>query len=104
MYCKTTFLVIDTTLTSNNPFLFSCNILERIYRLIMKINDEIRDEKLPYDINSEAEKRSAVSSGKIDKYEFLTGEEILPPYQSRMKEQAMLLFLQKNFRKTNKQN
>ena len=93
MYCKTTFLVIGTTLTSDNPFLFNCNILERTYRLIMKIDDEIRDEKLPYDISSEAEKRSAVSSGKIDKYEFLTGEEVLSPYQSRMIERAIRLFL-----------
>ena len=93
MYCKTTFLVIDTTLTSDNLFLFNCNILETTYRLIMKIDDGIRDEKLPYDINSEAEKRSAVSSGKIDKYEFLTGEEILSPYQSRMIERAIRLFL-----------
>ena len=50
----------------------------------MKIDDETRDEKLQYDINREAAKISALSSRKIDKYEFLTGEQILPPYQRRV--------------------
>ena len=36
----------------------------------------------------EAEKKSALSSGKIDKYEYLTGEEKLPSNQKQMKEQA----------------
>ena len=45
----------------------------------MTINDKIRQQKLQYGINIEAEKISALSSGKIDKYEYLTGEEILPP-------------------------
>ena len=36
------------------------------------------DEKLQYDFNREAAKISALSSGKIDKYGYLTGEEILP--------------------------
>ena len=35
----------------------------------MTINDQIRDEKLQYDINTEAAKVSALSSGKIHKYE-----------------------------------
>ena len=43
----------------------------------MKINDQIRDEKLQYDINREAAKILALSSGKIHKYEYLTGEDIL---------------------------
>ena len=38
---------------------------------------KIRDEKLQYDINREAAKIWAISSGKIDKYEYLTSEEIL---------------------------
>ena len=42
----------------------------------MTINDKIRDEKPQYDINSEAAKISALSYGKIDKYEYLTGEAI----------------------------
>ena len=43
----------------------------------MIIDDQIRDEKVQYDINREAVKISALSSGKIDKYEYLAGEEIL---------------------------
>ena len=37
----------------------------------MTINDQIKDEKLQYDINREAAKRSALSSGKFRKYEYL---------------------------------
>ena len=54
----------------------------------MRINNQIRDEKLQYDINREAAKISALSSGKIDKYKYLTGEEILPSNQQQIIEQA----------------
>ena len=47
----------------------------------MTIDDKIRDEKLQYGINREAAKISALSSGKVDKYEYLTGEEIWPSNQ-----------------------
>ena len=47
----------------------------------MTINDQIRDEKLQYDINREAAKISALSSAKICKYDYLTGEDILPSNQ-----------------------
>ena len=50
----------------------------------MKIDDKIRDGKLQYDINREAAKISALSSGKIYKYEYLTGEEILPSNQRQI--------------------
>ena len=53
----------------------------------MTINDQIRDEKLQYDINREAAKISALSSGKIYKHEYLTGEEILPFNQQQIIEQ-----------------
>ena len=53
----------------------------------MTIEDQIKDEKLQYDINREAAKISALSSGKIDKYEYLTGEEILPTNQQQIIEQ-----------------
>ena len=43
----------------------------------MTIDDKISDENLQYDLNREPAKVSALLSGKIDKYEFLTGEEIL---------------------------
>ena len=58
----------------------------------MTIEDQIRDEKLQYDINREAAKISALSSGKIDKYEYLTGEEILPSSQQQVIEQAKFIY------------
>ena len=54
----------------------------------MTIEDQIKDEKLQYDINREAAKISALSSGKFDKYEYLTGEEILPSNQQQVIQQA----------------
>ena len=53
----------------------------------MTIENQIKDEKLQYDINREAAKISALSSGKIGKYEYLTGEEILPSNQQQIIEQ-----------------
>ena len=53
----------------------------------MTIDDKIKYEKLQYDIDREAVKIPALSSRKIDKYEFLTGEEILSPHQRRVIEQ-----------------
>ena len=47
----------------------------------MRVDDQIRDGKLQYDINREAAKISTLTSGKIDKYEYLTGEEILSSNQ-----------------------
>ena len=58
----------------------------------MTIEDKIKDEKLQYDINREAAKVSALSSGKIDKYEYLTGEEILPSKQQQIIEQAKFTY------------
>ena len=54
----------------------------------MTIEDQIKDEKLQYDITREAAKISALSSGKLDKYEYLTGEEILPSNQQQIIQQA----------------
>ena len=50
----------------------------------MTIEDQIKDEKLQCDINREASKISVLSSGKIDKYEYLTGEEILRSNQKQI--------------------
>ena len=58
----------------------------------MTTDDKIRDEKLQYDINREAAKISTLLSGKIDKYEFLTGEEILPLDQRRLIAQAKFAY------------
>ena len=49
----------------------------------MTTDDKIRDEKIQYDINREAAKISALSSSKIHKYEYLTGDEILSSNQSK---------------------
>ena len=54
----------------------------------MTINDQIRDEQLQHDINREAAEISAISSGEIHKYEYLTGEDILPSNQKQIMEQA----------------
>ena len=71
----------------------------------MTIGDKIRDQKGQYYIKREAPKISASSSGKIDKYEFLTDEKILPSDQRRVIEQAKFTYspLKKN-RKTKKSN
>ena len=58
----------------------------------MTINNQIRDEKLQYDINREAAKISALSSGKIYKYEYLIGEDILPSNQQQIIEQARFTY------------
>ena len=58
----------------------------------MTIEDQIKDEKLQYDINREAAKISALSSGKIDKYEYLTGEELLPSNQQQIIQQAKFAY------------
>ena len=58
----------------------------------MTINDQIRDEKLQYDNNREAAKVSALPSGKIYKYEYLTGEDILPSNQQQMIEEARFTY------------
>ena len=54
----------------------------------MKINDQIIDEKLQYGLNRKAAKRSALSSDKIVKYKYLTGEDLLSSNQQQIIEQA----------------
>ena len=54
----------------------------------MTIDDKIRDEKLEYGTNREAAKITALSSGKIDKYEYLKGEETVPSNQRQTIKQA----------------
>ena len=59
----------------------------------MAFNDQIRDKKLQYDINRKAAKISGISSGKIDKYEYLNGKEILPSNQQQIINKLNLLIL-----------
>ena len=70
----------------------------------MTFEDQIKDEKLQNDLNREAAKISALSSGKIDKYEYLTGEEILRSNQRQIIEQAKFTYspLGKAFEKLTK--
>ena len=67
----------------------------------MTINDQIRDEKLQYEISREAAKISALSSSEIRKYEYLTGEYILPSNQQQIIEQAKFTYspMEKAFEK-----
>ena len=58
----------------------------------MTINDQIRDEKQQYDINRKADEISALSSAKIDQYEYLTGKEILPSNQQQIIEQTKFTY------------
>ena len=58
----------------------------------MTIDDQTKDENLQYYVNREAAKISALSSGKIDKYEYLTGKEILPSNQKQIIEQAKFTY------------
>ena len=69
--------------------------------MIKTTHKKIKDEKLQYDINREAAKISALSSGKISKYEYLIDEEILPYDQSKIIKQANLTYLplEKTFEK-----
>ena len=58
----------------------------------MKTDNKIKDEKLQYDINREAAKILALSSGKTDKYEYFISENIQPSDQNRIIEQAKLTY------------
>ena len=58
----------------------------------MTINGQIRDEKIQYDINREAAKIAALSSCEIRKYEYLTGEDILPSNKQQIIEQAKFTY------------
>ena len=56
----------------------------------MTINDKIGDKKLQHDTDKGAAIISALSSGKIEKYEYFTGEEMVPPVRGQMIEQPNL--------------
>ena len=70
----------------------------------MASDDQIKDKKLQYDINREAANIAALSSSKIDKYEYLTGEEILPSNENQVMEQPKFSYfsLGKAFKKQTK--
>ena len=70
----------------------------------MKNDDKIGDEKLQFDVNREAAKTSTLSSGKMDNYEYLTDEEILPSNERQTIDQAKFRYslLRKAFEKQTK--
>ena len=92
-------MVNDATLALDNPLRFTKNLYN--INKTMTINNQIRDEKLQYHIIGEAAEISALSSGKIDKYDYLTGKEILPSNQQQIIEQAKFTYspLSKAFEK-----
>ena len=59
---------------------------------MMTINYQIKDQKSQYNINREAAKKSVLSSGKLHKYEYLTGEDILPSTQQQIIEQTKFTY------------
>ena len=85
--------VNDTTLWSDNPSKFRKNLvkelaLPKIQKVIMPIDERTEDEKMKDDIHRETAIVWTLPSGKIDKYEYLTGELILQPDQNQLIEQA----------------
>ena len=74
------FSVIDVTFSSDNSLSFSKNV--------MAIDYNIKDENLRYDINRGVAEISALRSRKCDKYEYLTGKEIITFDQMQSVEQA----------------
>ena len=85
----------DTALSSVNLLLFKKELLEVREKLIMTTDDKITVEKLQYYdmiLAGTQQKIQVLSSGKIDKYECFTGEEILPYDQCRMIEKAKFIY------------
>ena len=70
----------------------------------MTLDDKNIYEKLQHDINRKTGKITALLSWKIDKYRYLTGEEILPSNQREIIEQTKFLYslLRKAFEKRTK--
>ena len=77
-------MVIEGTPASHNLLCFRENLLDRIKILTIKTDSKIRDEKIQYGTNREVAKILALSSGKSDKCEYPTGEEISPSDQRRI--------------------
>ena len=72
--------------------MFQEELSEIIQKLIMTIDDKIRYKKLQYDFSREAAKILILTSGKIDQYKYITGEEILPSNQRQLIEQAKFIY------------
>ena len=98
------FLVNDMKLQSDNPLHLQKKNLKWIYK-IRTIYSQIKDKKLQYNINREAAKTLALLSGKIDKYEYFAGGELLSPNQKQIIEQPKFTYSPlKDFWKTDSKN
>ena len=86
------FLITDAAHASDNPFYFKRSLLEIMWKLIMTIDDKTKDWKFQHDFNRKAANISALSSAKIDKYEYLIGEEILPSNRRLIIKQAKFAY------------
>ena len=75
-------MTIDTTLPVNNPIRFrkKCfrfSLIETTLTEQVKIvNEKIKANKAQYDLDKEAAKISALSSGELEIYDYLTGEDL----------------------------
>ena len=73
------FLVNDTTLSSDNPLRFRKNLFKMIIRKNIKaINNKIKENKAQYNLDKQTATISALSSGNVSKYELLTDKDVLP--------------------------
>ena len=75
------FLIIDTTLSSTNPLKFRKNLFDTLQKMIVTdqiktLDRKIKQNEEQYDLDREAAKISALSSNNLDKYEYLTGEDL----------------------------
>ena len=86
------FLAINNSLASDNPLNLRCNLLERMWKLIIITDDKIRDEKLQFDINREVTNIFPLSSSKINNSEYLTGEKISFSFQNQVKDLAKFTY------------
>ena len=73
------------------------NVIQKLLNYLLKkiivtIDDKIRYENLQNDINRKGAKISALSSGKIDKYDYFTGKEILLSDKRRVIELAKFTY------------
>ena len=73
------FLVNDTTLSSDNPLRIRKNLFKMIIsKKIKAINNKIEENKAHYNLDKQTATISALSSGNISKYELLTDKDVLP--------------------------
>ena len=74
------FLTIDTTLPANDPLRFRKNLFNSYKNdnnwSIKILNRKIKHNETQYDLDRKSAKISALSSNNLDKYEYLTGEDL----------------------------